>query len=381
MTWVADIEASRLHLEETRKKRTFTERTDAIIDDFREQFLLLNRHASEDLVRILATYHKAVVGELTAAGVFANPAVTDAEIAQIIASATTDLARAFQGYMQTSLVDSAELTMLRERELLKAVASDLPRKVQTALFTAVPVHYVGKVVAENLMQTTLGSGLELSQAVWTNAQLANSQVSGIVRTGLLRGDDVVDIAKDLEHVLVPQEDTLREWNRANAPRRLRNRISRSRRAGVYSARNTTSYTHLRVARTEIFRAQKAAHQINVMGLQRLVPFPVVNGMQWNLSNSHPFEDVCDVWSSTDDYELGAGVYPPDQLPPGHPQDLCYTTSVLMPPGQFAALMELRGDAVGSPALLGSLSLERGVAAFREVVEANGETIFGLGGGS
>jgi hypothetical protein len=206
-------------------------------------------------------------------------------------------------------------------------------------------------------------------------------VSGIVRTGLLRGDDVVDIAKDLEHVLVPQEDTLREWNRANAPRRLRNRISRSRRAGVYSARNTTSYTHLRVARTEIFHAQKAAHQINVMGLQRLVPFPVVNGMQWNLSNSHPFEDVCDVWSSTDDYELGAGVYPPDQLPPGHPQDLCYTTSVLMPPGQFAALMELRVDAVGSPALLGSLSLERGVAAFREVVEANGETIFGLGGGS
>jgi hypothetical protein len=44
-------------------------------------------------------------------------------------------------------------------------------------------------------------------------------------------------------------------------------------------------------------------------------------------------------------------------------------------------MELRVDAVGSPALLGSLSLERGVAAFREVVEANGETIFGLGGGS
>jgi hypothetical protein len=45
---------------------------------------------------------------------------------------------------------------------------------------------------------------------------------------------------------------------------------------------------------------------------------------WRLSPSHPKRDICDDYAGDDRYELGAGVYPANNVPPypPHPQCLC-----------------------------------------------------------
>ena len=57
--------------------------------------------------------------------------------------------------------------------------------------------------------------------------------------------------------------------------------------------------------------------------------PVVEGIKWELSAQHPEWDVCDYLSKQDLYGLGAGVYPPELLPPKpHPNCLCYSVDTL-----------------------------------------------------
>lgn len=56
---------------------------------------------------------------------------------------------------------------------------------------------------------------------------------------------------------------------------------------------------------------------------------LVRGIKWNLSTSHPRKDVCDEYATQDKYGLGAGVYPPKELPSvPHPGCMCYWTMEL-----------------------------------------------------
>jgi hypothetical protein len=56
--------------------------------------------------------------------------------------------------------------------------------------------------------------------------------------------------------------------------------------------------------------------------------PWVVGMKWNLSPAHEKPDICDVMAAQDLHGLGAGVYPPTEVPAlAHPNDLCYFTAV------------------------------------------------------
>jgi hypothetical protein len=150
------------------------------------------------------------------------------------------------------------------------------------------------------------NGIPLSRAVYKTQALAQGLVDRKVSQGLLLGMNAKAIAKSVKQFISP--------NTAG---------------GV-------SYAAHRLARTEINHAYQTAQA------DRYADEPWVEGMQWNLSGSHPAVDICNVLATRDAYGLGGGVYPVGKRPDSHPNCLCYQTVVQASEDQFIESF-LRGD--------------------------------------
>lgn len=136
------------------------------------------------------------------------------------------------------------------------------------------------------------SGYRLSDRIWNARETDRRAIDGVLRQMIANGTDSIEAAKQVEAYLLP---TAR--NTTVTPRGGR---------GMYSAR--------RLTRTEMTRAYGAAT------IRSADANPFVQGVRWNLSGSHPEADVCDPNAGEDQFGLGEGVYPPDQVPryPAHP---------------------------------------------------------------
>ena len=78
------------------------------------------------------------------------------------------------------------------------------------------------------------------------------------------------------------------------------------------------YVAERIARTEMARAYADGFVAKMNGDDDIV------AVKFKLSGRHPTFDICDMYAKADMYNLGAGVYPKDKLPPlpVHPHCLC-----------------------------------------------------------
>lgn len=77
------------------------------------------------------------------------------------------------------------------------------------------------------------------------------------------------------------------------------------------------YASMRLARTELNNAFHASSVNNVAGA------PWVTAMRWRISGSHPKTDICDDLAKADNFDLGPGMYPPEDVPrKPHPQCFC-----------------------------------------------------------
>jgi len=93
---------------------------------------------------------------------------------------------------------------------------------------------------------------------------------------------------------------------------------------LYVALNEKSrYVAERITRTESSRAWADGF------FARTLADPLIVAVKWHLSSRHPVYDICDLYAKTDMYNLGAGVYPKDKLPPlpAHPHCLCWLSEV------------------------------------------------------
>ena len=78
------------------------------------------------------------------------------------------------------------------------------------------------------------------------------------------------------------------------------------------------YVAERIARTEMARAYADGFVAKLNNDDDIV------AVKFKLSGRHPTFDICDMYAKADMYNLGAGVYPKDKLPPlpVHPHCLC-----------------------------------------------------------
>lgn len=156
-------------------------------------------------------------------------------------------------------------------------------------------------------------GYRLSDRIWRARRAVRDQIDLILRQAIANGTDALEVADILEQYLNPQlapvRNALGRLIRKQKPMIVTRAPGRGG-MGSFSAR--------RLARTEITRA----HGVATIEAAKRTPFAV--GVKWSLSGRHPKSDPCDENARRDAYKLGAGVYPPEQVPayPNHPMCLC-----------------------------------------------------------
>lgn len=166
-------------------------------------------------------------------------------------------------------------------------------------------------------------GLKLSDRIWKMAKQVAQDVQKQVMLSLQTGmsarrlrDQILKTAEQ-QPVQIPKwlEKQLSEAD----PETIAKKISKY-------VQKKQKYNAMRVARTEIQRAWRLTY------VEQSKKLPFVKGIKWNLSKSHPKEDICDELANADPIGLGPGVYPPDAVPynggPAHPHCMCYLTTVL-----------------------------------------------------
>lgn len=127
----------------------------------------------------------------------------------------------------------------------------------------------------------------LSYSVYRNSALASGRIDRIVNEGIARGLNARSIAKEVKAFILP------------------------------STPGGASYAAMRLGRTELNNAFHAT-QVRIAATK-----PWVEGMRWNISNSHPRPDECDEYAEHD----GTGIWPVSEVPgKPHPHCLCYVTS-------------------------------------------------------
>lgn len=93
---------------------------------------------------------------------------------------------------------------------------------------------------------------------------------------------------------------------------------------VYVAINEKSrYVAERIARTEAAKAWADGFFAEALQDKDVVAF------KWELNSRHPVFDICDMYLKSDMYNLGAGIYPKDKVPPlpAHPHCMCRAAKV------------------------------------------------------
>ncbi|EZH67905.1 hypothetical protein DH09_08255 [Bacillaceae bacterium JMAK1] len=152
------------------------------------------------------------------------------------------------------------------------------------------------------------NGLNLSDRIWKTSNTTRDHLSRIMREAMTVGQSPLKTAELLQEYIKDGSATVSGkypdlMKRVNPPKDL-------------------AYEALRLARTET----TAAYGEGVIASAKTTP--MVKGVQWLLSPSHPIYDVCDELAAKDT-GLGPGIYEVDEVPvfPPHPNCLCTLVTV------------------------------------------------------
>lgn len=139
----------------------------------------------------------------------------------------------------------------------------------------------------------------LSKALWADIHKKQKDINEVVAQGILENKSAYDIAKDLETYVDPVARKPWDWGK------------------VYPGTSKKiDYNAQRLARTMV----NHGYQQSIIMTNKDNPF--VKGIRWLASNSHRTCELCKQRARQNDYGLGEGVFPVDQIPMDHPNGLC-----------------------------------------------------------
>jgi len=227
----------------------------------------------------------------------------------------------YKSQLDHGIVESARIAVQREADIVEHLVQNREGLtmeqlsaaiIQRAAPIVVPGVQFGNVpqeVLERLYVRTYRDGLNLSQRLYNLDREARSALQEIVAKGIATGQS----AKDMAKAMIPQLEQ----------------------SGVDNVR----YKAMRIARTEISLAYREGHVASATD-QAGNLHPWISAIGWRLSPAHPRTDICDIWASDDSDGLGEGNYEPSNVPPGHPNCMCFTVSILasMPEEQFVSMV-------------------------------------------
>lgn len=160
--------------------------------------------------------------------------------------------------------------------------------------------YVPKDIIEEVVTGKIYKGRwTLSKAIWGDSKQTIKDLHTVVAKGIAENKSAYDIAKDLEKYVDPKARKTWEWSK------------------VYpGTKKVIDYNAQRLARTMVSHA----YEESFVRVTKNNPF--VDAYRWIISNSDRVCPVCIARSEDDQYGLGAGIYPKDQLPLDHPNGMC-----------------------------------------------------------
>lgn len=157
---------------------------------------------------------------------------------------------------------------------------------------------------------TLEDGIQLSDKIWDITNISMEEIRVYMMEVMLdENTSMAEVYQQIKSFLkIPDVDLRtkkwRQFFKDHPPGK-----------GVYRS----AYKNvMRVLRTETNRAFR-------LGLIKYAKDRTwVQGIKWELSAAHPESDICDYIAADDLYGLGAGVYPPDNVPVvPHPHCICH----------------------------------------------------------
>lgn len=167
--------------------------------------------------------------------------------------------------------------------------------------------HVPTEVVQSLISGELYEGnWSLSSRLWQDYSAKRSDIHRIIAEGVALNKGSLEIAQDLEKYVDPNARKEWDWSK------------------VYpGTAKKIDYNAQRLARTMVSHA----YQQSLMKSCKNNPF--VSGYKWLISNSDRVCPLCIERASNDDYGLGNGIFPKDDLPMDHPNGMCTFEAVIV----------------------------------------------------
>lgn len=209
-------------------------------------------------------------------------------------------------------------------------------------FFYVPENVVQNITTGNIYQ----KGWTLSKAIWGYNKKTQKTLSNIISYGTAQQKSAYDIAKEIEQYVKPSAKkpsrTIHKWRYArqtDVDAGRANSVGEKIKDTFYIGR--VDYNAQRLARTMVSHA----YEQSFMAVNEHDPF--VMGYRWLTSNFHGRVcDICRERAETDQYGLGAGVFPKDELPLDHPNGMCTFEAVI--PDSMTTIADKIGKWYQSP---------------------------------
>lgn len=140
-----------------------------------------------------------------------------------------------------------------------------------------------------------GKGYNLSSSIWGDNKMKQKEVEKLIAQGIMEGKNINQIAKSLEKYVNP------------------NVVNKVKVPGV---RGKIDYNALRLARTTVQHAYQKAF------VDSTYYNPFIDAYKWITAGTANVCELCIERETEDQYGLGPGIFPKDQLPLDHPNGQC-----------------------------------------------------------
>lgn len=202
----------------------------------------------------------------------------------------------------------------------------------TEMFSSVPELALRAILNGGLYK----DGRGLTERVWWTTNAFGKDIDYIIKQGIAAKKSALELARDLEAFIKPAAQ--RPWSWGKVYPGLRSK--------------QVDYNAQRLARTSI------THAFRESQYKSAERNPFVEAMHWGLSEQHyarqiePYgPDECDDYAEQNDYGLGVGNFPKDNVPLSHPQCLCHTYPVVAKSlDQVASELKAWVDGASNPML-------------------------------